>query len=183
MIGAARFPNGFERRAATVELRVAGRKLVGLAAPFNSPAQIGGFTERLAPGAFAASLASGADVRCLVDHDDDRLLGRTRSGTLRLVETRAGLEFELDIPDTQLGRDTLVMAERGDLSGCSFGFTVPQGGDHWPTRDQRELRCVNLAEISVLNRPPAYAATAVAARALGRAEANARIRRLFLETL
>ena len=123
MTGAARI----ERRAA-VEVRAAsGRRLVGLAAPFNSPTQIGGFREVILPGSFRASLASGADVRALVDHDDDKLLGRTRSGTLRLAETGKGLEFELDVPDTQLGRDTLTMAQRGDLSGCSFGFIVPPG--------------------------------------------------------
>jgi HK97 family phage prohead protease len=182
MIGA---PGDLERRFAA-ELRAAGpRKLAGLAAPFNVPARIGGFTETIRPGAFAASLAANADVRCLVDHSDDQLLGRTRSGTLRLFEARAGLAFEIDLPDTTLGRDVYELAQRGDLSGCSFGFTVPTGGDAWPAANTRELRSVNLAEISILHRLPAYDQTSVSARArlLGRAEADARLRRLVMESL
>jgi HK97 family phage prohead protease len=169
----------FELRAA------AGRKLVGLAAVFDSPAPIGGFVESICPGAFRSALASGADVRALVDNSDDRLLGRTRSGTLRLSETAKGPAFELDVPDTTLGRDVYALAQRGDLSGCSFGFTVPDGGDVWPTRTTRELRSVTLHEISILHRLPAYDATTVAARArtMGRAEALARCRLLTLGLL
>jgi HK97 family phage prohead protease len=159
--------------------------LTGLAAPFNSAARIGGFSETIRPGAFATSLAAQTDVRALVDHDDDRLLGRTRSGTLRLFETRNGLAFEIDMPDTTLGRDVYALAQRGDLSGMSFGFTVPKGGDAWPNASTRELRSVNLAEVSVLHRLPAYSQTEISARAkqMGRAEADARLRRLFMESL
>ena len=171
-----------ELRSAALEIRVAGRKLVGLAAVFNTPATIGGFVESICPGAFRATLAAGTDVRCLVDHVDAQLLGRTRSGTLRLQETRAGLAFELDVPETTLGRDMLALAERGDLSGCSFAFTLPAGGDSWPTRSTRELRAVNLAEISILRLPPAYSGTSVAARALADANA-ARLRAAILRTL
>ena len=53
MSGAARFPDGVELRAAT-ELRAAGRKLAGYAAVFGAAAQVGGFTETIAPGAFRA---------------------------------------------------------------------------------------------------------------------------------
>ena len=167
----------------TLEVRAAaGRKLVGMAAVFNTPAPIGGFVESIRSGAFRAALASGADVRALVDHDDTRILGRTRSGTLRLTETDKGLAFEIDVPDTTLGRDVYALAQRGDLSGCSFGFTVPAGGDVWPTRTTRELRSVTLHEISILHRLPAYDATTVAARArvMGRAEALARCRLLTI---
>lgn len=164
------------------EVRAVGRQLVGVAAAFNTPAQIGAFTETIAPGAFRACLAAGADVRCLIDHNDSLLLGRTRSQTFRLSETARGLEFELDCPDTSLGRDTLHMAERGDLSGCSFGFRVPAGGDRWPARDKRELLKVDLAEVSILNRLPAYQATTVSARAAG-SDSAARLRRLILAAI
>jgi HK97 family phage prohead protease len=90
------------------------------------------------------------------------------------------------VPNTTLGNDVLALAQRGDLSGMSFGFTVPKGGDAWPTNSTRELRSVNLAEVSVLHRLPAYDQTSVSARArqLGRrAAADARLRRLFMESL
>ncbi len=189
--------NGIETRVA-VELRVASPstlaaggksagpgQLLGLAAPYLTPARIGGFTETILPGAFAACLAAHTDVRCLVDHDDSRLLGRTRSGTLRLFEHRNGLAYEIDLPDTQLGRDVHALALRGDLSGVSFGFTVPRDGDSWPSANTRELRTVDLAEVSILHRLPAYDATTIAARArqLGRAEADARVRAMVLASL
>jgi HK97 family phage prohead protease len=175
---------GLRHRATGGALPSPGR-LTGLAAPFDVPAAIGGFTEVIRPGAFGASLAANSDIRALVDHDDSRLLGRTRTGSLRLFETRAGLAFELDLPDTTLGRDVYALAKRGDLSGMSFGFTVPKGGDTWPTVNTRELRSVNLAEVSILHRLPAYTQTEISARArtLGRAEADARLRRLVMESL
>jgi HK97 family phage prohead protease len=180
-----------EIRAAVHRTRTAGGKLAGpgmlcgIAAPFNTPTQIGGFTEVIRPGAFRSAMGSAADVRCLVDHNDDKLLGRTRSGTLRLFERANGLAFEIDMPDTTLGHDVYAMAKRGDLSGMSFGFTVPKDGDTWPSANTRELRSVNLAEISVLHRLPAYDQTSISARAraLGRAEADARLRRLVMESL
>src|SRR3954465_9047591 len=114
-----------EQRSQAIELRAdaAGRKLEGLASTFNRSAKIGSFSERVLPGAFTATLASGRDILALCDHDASKLLGRTRSGTLRLSETREGLAFSLDVPDTADGRDLLTLAQRGDIGGCSFGFS------------------------------------------------------------
>jgi HK97 family phage prohead protease len=178
-VSPARFPDGSERRAA-IELRAEGRRLAGYAAVFNTETRIGGFRELVRPGAFAATLASGADVLALADHDPARLLARTRSGTLRLAEDSRGLAFDLDLPDTQLGRDLLALAERGDIGGASFGFRMVR--ETWPASDLRELHELRLMEISVVQAHPAYAATEVQARAQGAAEAPAwRLRRLILE--
>ena len=175
----ARFPNGLELRAAA-EIRAAGRRLEGYAAVFNTPAPIGSFVETIAPGAFRASLAAaGLDALALVDHDPGRLLARTRSGTLRLVEDARGLAFDLDVPDTQLGHDVLALAQRGDLGGCSFGFRVDR--DAWPAHDKRTLLAVNLVEISIVHAFPAYAQTSVAARSRPASGDPVRVRRRFLE--
>lgn len=177
----ARFPNGLEVRAAA-ELRAAGRKLEGYAAVFDSPAPIGGFTEVIRPGAFRVSLLTpGRDVLALVDHDPGRLLARTNSGTLRLGEDGKGLAFSLDVPDTQLGHDVLALAQRGDLGGCSFGFRVQDEG--WPARDRRELRAVDLIEISIVHAFPAYSDTSVQARMRGAEADTIRRRRRYLESL
>jgi len=151
-----------ERRRA-VELSTApGRKLAGYAAVFGQDARVSDFTETIRPGAFKGALA-GRDVLCLIDHDPCRLLARTKSGTLRLEEDAKGLRFELDVPDTTEGRDILTLAERGDLGGCSFGFTVPKGGEVWSGK-KRELRAVTLHEISVVHSWPAYEGTSIQAR-------------------
>lgn len=107
------------------------------------------------------------------------MLGRTRSGTLRLTEDAKGLAFSLDLPDTAAGRDVLALAERGDLGGMSFGFTVPKGGEAWDG-NRRSLRAVNLAEISVVQAWPAYSGTEIALRARDGDAAGRRLRALKL---
>jgi HK97 family phage prohead protease len=163
-----------ERRAAT-GLTVSNRRLVGYAARFNSEARIADFREVIRAGAFRQSLASGRDILCLRDHDPAVLLGRTKSGTLELREDDNGLSFSLQVPDTQAGHDLLALAERGDLGGMSFGFRVTE--DAW-TGDLRELRSVELHEVSIVQAFPAYAATSVEARSLRPFDA----RRAWLET-
>jgi HK97 family phage prohead protease len=152
-----------EQRA-VLELRAKDRTLSGYAAKFGAEARIGVFTETIERGAFAASLKSGRDVIAMVDHDQGKVLARTRSGTLKLSEDTHGLAFELAVPDTQAGRDTLALAERGDLGGMSFGFLVPKGGEAW-SGNRRTLSAVDLFEISVVSSWPAYDGTSIAARA------------------
>lgn len=80
--------------------------------------------ERLAPGAFDQAVGAGADVTSNINHDDDRLLGRTTSGTLKLEADALGLAFHTDVPDTSYARDLAVLMQRGDIRDCSFAFTV-----------------------------------------------------------
>jgi HK97 family phage prohead protease len=150
-----------ERRGAAAGVTASGRVLSGYAATYNVPTAIGGFTERIAPGAFRASLASGRDVLALLDHRADVLLGRTRSGSLKLSEDSKGLRFELQLPDTAAARDVIALAERGDLGGMSFGFVATE--EAWDG-DTRELRAVQLHEISVVQSWPAYGQTSVSLR-------------------
>lgn len=154
-----------EHRIAT-EFRASGRRLSGYAATFGTEARIDGrYIEIIAPGAFADSLRSNADILALADHDPRSVLARTKSGTLRLSEDSRGLAFDLDVPPTTLGNDMLALAERGDLGGMSFGFRVRRDGERWNSdRTRRELRSVDLAEISVVSAWPAYSNTVVAAR-------------------
>jgi uncharacterized protein len=151
-----------EKRVATEVRAIAGRKLTGYAAVFDQETRIGSMTEIIRPGAFKSSIQT-RDILCLADHDASRVLGRTKSGTLRLNEDHRGLAFELDLPDTSAGRDILNLAERGDLGGMSFGFLVPEGGQQW-NGSKRTLTRVDLAEISVVSAWPAYQSTTVEAR-------------------
>lgn len=154
-----------EKRGAAIEVRAKGRTLEGHAALFGVETRIadpkrGAFRETIRAGAFAGSIRS-RDVLALRDHDPARLLARTRSGTLRLSEDSTGLQFEIALPDTSEGRDTLALAERRDLGGMSFGFE-PDDED-WQG-DRRELRSVQLFEVSVVASWPAYPGTTVVAR-------------------
>ncbi len=170
--------DSIERRA-FVEVRADGRRLEGYAATFGSEAKIGSIVETIAPGAFKDAI--GGDVLALFDHDQGKVLGRTRSGTLHLSEDAKGLAFKLELPDTQAGRDILALAQRGDLGGMSFGFTVPRGGDSWDG-DRRTLEKVDLKEISVVSAWPAYPDTSLALRSRP-AQPSQRRRRLILAEL
>lgn len=151
-----------ERRALAVEVRTKGRRLEGYAALFGVEARIADdFDEVIMPGAFGISLKGGKDIVALVDHDVGRVLARTKSGTLRLGEDSKGLHFNIDVPDTSAGRDVLALAERGDLGGASFGF-VPID-ERWED-DRRELRSIDLREVSIVSSWPAYEGTTVQAR-------------------
>jgi uncharacterized protein len=158
-----------ERRSAN-ELRTAGRgKLQGYAAVFGALSQdLGGFVETIKPGAFRRSLASKPDVLALLDHDTRLVLGRTTSGTLKLNEDANGLAFEIDVPDTQPGRDLLVSVGRGDIRGASFAFAVRE--DRWSQNNTgmlRELLDVDLIDVTVTANP-AYPDTVVDRRTLDR---------------
>lgn len=171
------FLSDIERRGAAGKVSASGRKLVGYAARFGVEARIGGFREVIRRGAFTQSLAGGRDILALVDHDTKALLGRTRSGSLTLREDDDGLAFELALPDTRAAADVLALAERGDLGGMSFGFVATD--EHW-NGDLRELRGVELHEVSVVQSWPAYEQTQVLVRS--RHPADADLRRLWLET-
>src|SRR6266545_6073742 len=93
-----------------------GRTLVGYASVYGAVSgDLGGFRERIAPGAFAGVL--DADVRALLNHDPNEVLGRTKSGTLRLADEQRGLRFELDLPDSPLGQNVREAVRRGDVDG------------------------------------------------------------------
>lgn len=141
------------------------RVLVGYAAVFERLANIGGyFKEQIAPGAFTEAI--GGDIRALVDHDPGRVVGRTKSGTLRLSEDGVGLRVEIDVPDTTDGNDLWVLVERGDISGMSFGFRVTK--ELWDETGEipvRTIQALELMEVSAVAWP-AYDDTTIGVRSL-----------------
>jgi HK97 family phage prohead protease len=180
-------PAEFELRFLEVEVRVAtdaegrpARRIEGLAAPYNARTKIrswGGheFEEWLEPGVFGETLRSGADVRLLLEHDTRALLARTKAGNLRLRDATRGLEFEADLPDTQLARDALENIRAKNYPGMSFGF-VPKDmlrsyGDNGRLRSVAH-RSATLREVSIVSMP-AYAKTSVALRSVLESRAGA----------
>lgn len=137
-----------------------GMHLTGYAARFNEPSEPLPFTERIAPGAFKRSLRSRNDIKLLWNHDSSMVLGSTRAGTLTLSEDEQGLRVDAILPDTTAGRDARVLIQRGDVTGFSFGFTVPKGGDTWnEDGTERTLKSVRLMEVSTGVAFPAYPST------------------------
>lgn len=153
---------GMEVRAAEGEAP----KLVGYAAVFGELSEnLGGFREKIAPGAFAKSL--GGDVRALFNHDSNLILGRTKSKTLTIREDQRGLWVEITPPDTAAARDLVESIRRGDVDQMSFGFRTVK--DDWEETDKgdivRTLIEVNVFDVSPVVFP-AYPTTEIGLRSL-----------------
>ena len=155
----------------------------GYALKFNTESRnLGGFIETITPEALEGVDLS--DVRCFLDHDSSKLLGRTSSGTLKLNVDETGLYFRCILPNTSVGRDAMELVTRGDLNQCSFGFTVEQ--DKWAKGNDIMMRSINkignLFEISLVS-IPAYDDTdvRVATRSLEEAVNEIEKQRLELE--
>lgn len=164
-----------ERRTfAVAELRAVEddgkKKIRGHAAVFNELSEdLGGFREQIAPGAFTEAVKED-DVRALWNHDPNFVLGRNKSGTLKLTEDEQGLAIEVEPPDTQWARDLLVSIDRGDVSQMSFGFSVKPNGQNWGEDNDgnivRTLTGLRLYDVSPVTFP-AYPSTDVAVRSMG----------------
>ena len=125
-----------------------------------------GATESIAEGAFADALKT-CDIRALVNHNDDLVLGRTKPGTLTLREDKKGLWGRIEVnPDDTDALNLHARVKRGDVDQCSFGFLIgkeqmdikPDGGVHWTI-----LRVDPLYEVSPVTFP-AYQGTTISAR-------------------
>jgi HK97 family phage prohead protease len=152
-----------EQRTVAVDvdsLDTRGRTVVGFAAVYDVLSEdLGGYRERISPGAFAGVL--DGDVRALLNHDPNHVLGRTRSGTLRLADEQRGLRFELDLPDSPLGENVREAVRRGDLDGASFRFVV--GDDDWTGDVRTVTRIAALHDVTIASYP-AYPAAAIELR-------------------
>lgn len=106
-------------------LKEASKIINGYAIVFNQRSQLlGNFYEVIDP--YALEGLDLSNVLCLYDHDDSKILGRTRSNTLQLEVDDRGLKFQVEVPNTSYGNDLYSLCERGDISECSFGFLVNQ---------------------------------------------------------
>jgi len=123
-----------------------GRTLVGYAAVYGAESRdLGGFTETIRPAAFAGVM--DADVRALLNHDPSQVLGRTRSGTLRLTDETRGLRFEVDLPTSPLGDNVREAVKRGDIDGASFRFVV--GEEEWEGDKRTIVTVKELQDVTV----------------------------------
>jgi HK97 family phage prohead protease len=142
--------------------------LAGYAAMYDRGSVPLPFIEVLAPGAFRSSLdrvkQGEHDILAFTEHDRRNLLGRLTAGNLTLAEDSRGLRFTLELPDTQLGRDTRELVQRGILRGMSFSFAVVREswGKTAAGKAQRTVHDLLLYEVSIVA-TPAYPATSVVA--------------------
>ena len=143
------------------ELREEGgkKKIRGYASVFESPSKNalwGDKKEIIGRGAFSKTIRENKDIKALFNHNTDKVLGAVRSGTLTLSIDANGLYFEID-PAEELRsyeKDLLISIDRGDISGCSFGFYPVKY--HYEERDGEDFLIIDelkLFEISIVPFP------------------------------
>lgn len=150
------------------------RTVEGYAVVFNSQSEDLGFYETINPAAITEEVLMRSDVFCLFNHDQDKVLARSKYGTgsLQLQLDEQGLKYTFTAPNTDLGDELLEYLRRGDIDSSSFAFTVStdEGSEVWTTgtdgRQYREiLKIDELHDVSpVWN--PAYSSTSVSQRTL-----------------
>jgi len=138
--------NNMEKRIYNIETRIDstddGKEMVvGHASMYNTRSEFMGFYETIEEGAFTDELINSSDVRALINHDQNLILARNTSGTLKLEADAQGLRYEFEMPETSYGKDLAVSMKRGDITQSSFAFTVEE--DDWTTDDNgNDLRTI-----------------------------------------
>lgn len=138
-----------------------GRTVIrGYAAVFESESQdLGGFVEVIERGAFDEVMASNPDVFGKYNHT--QVIGRTSSGTMRLMVDDRGLRYEIDPPKS--AEAVVELIQRGDVRGSSFAFRTRAADEAWQ-RDDRGRMVRRIKKFSFLGDAgpvdtPAYLAT------------------------
>lgn len=128
-----------------------------------------GFDERIMAGAFEK--ADISDVRMLWNHNGDKILARTKSGTLEVGADSVGLFYRGEVAETSWGKDALISVARGDVDQSSFAFGyLEKGDDEWGVDERGNIfRNINrfrkITDVSP-TAFPAYPQTKIDARAL-----------------
>ena len=106
--------------------------------------------ETIARGAFDGVERRANRIKVLRDHDDLRAVGRA----VALHPSReAGLVAELRIARTQLGDETLALADDGVLD-ASVGFAPMYDGEQWSdNRTRRRITKAFLGHIALVSNP------------------------------
>lgn len=83
----------------------------GIAVPWDSPTEVGGYTETIARGA-----VEDGEIKFFWQHRE--IIGRV----VKTEDRKEGLWIQAKISDTSLGRDALTLLRDGVVDGLSIGF-------------------------------------------------------------
>ena len=150
------------------------RHVEGYAVVFESQSEDLGFFETIDRGAITQELVDNSDVFALLNHDDEKVLARSKNGvgSLKLTVDERGLKYEFDAAETQLGNDLLEYLKRGEINTSSFAFALDYNdpeAETWTRKNGTNYRTIHkiayLHDVSpVWN--AAYSATSVSQRSL-----------------
>lgn len=153
-----------EKRYSKNNLESADRLVSGYALCFETESDGLNFVEVIHRGAITEDTIKNSDVLALFNHDDSKVLARSKNGegSLILEIDERGLKYTFEAPNTALGDELLEYLTRGDLNQSSFAFTVAEGGDKWSQRNGTIYRDIYQIEALYDVSPvfqPAYSAT------------------------
>lgn len=125
-----------EKRGGELQIEVSDRLVSGYAVVFDTWSNDLGFYEKILKGAITEDTIKRSDVICKLNHDDQKVLGRSKygEGSLILEVDDKGLKYTFEAPRTQYGDELLEYLRRGDITGSSFAFTIEEDefSYQWP---------------------------------------------------
>ncbi|MEC1757385.1 HK97 family phage prohead protease [Schinkia azotoformans] len=126
------------------------------------PSPRGKFVEQIVPKTFEKALSRGNDVELRFNHLPNRMLGSITKGNLTLHEDNIGLRATCIVNDPEV----IEKARSGELRGWSFGFidNKPNWQDGTDGIQRRYLEDIDLLEVSILDKMPAYVGTSIEER-------------------
>lgn len=116
------------------------RLITGYALKFDSESQYMGFYEKIDRSAISPDLLVQCDIFALLNHDENKVLARSRygEGSLKLELDDEGLYYEFEAPKTQYGDELIEHLKRGEIFASSFGCYIDPEGDI-KTRDEKGI--------------------------------------------
>jgi hypothetical protein len=155
------------RMAEAVDVRPRQREIDLRAVPYNQPAEcwdqvtLKRYTESIAPDAFKVEKRRPNQVKILRDHSHQRVIGSLTSVHPNRDD---GLHVTGRVAPTDLGRESLMLAEEGDLF-VSIGFMADPAFDEWDSKRTTVVRhgCT-LMEVSLVPFPAYDGAEVLAVR-------------------
>jgi HK97 family phage prohead protease len=127
------------------------------------PGRAGVFTEIFSRGAYDGIERRANRIRVNRDHDTRRTVGRAVAFHPSREE---GLVAELRIAHTDLGNETLALADE-DCLDASAGYVPMPGGEKWEARDRLRVNKAWLGHIALTAIPAYDAASVLAVRNAG----------------
>ena len=161
-----------EKRGGELQIEVSDRLVSGYAVVFGTWSNDLGFYEMILKGAITEDTIKRSDVICKLNHDDQKVLARSKygEGSLILEVDDKGLKYTFEAPRTQYGDELLEYLRRGDITGSSFAFTIEEDefSYQWPfDKDADPVLCREVIKVDKIFDvgpvfTPAYEKTSVA---------------------
>lgn len=144
-----------EKRGGELQIEVSDRLVSGYAVVFDTWSNDLGFYEKILKGAITEETIKRSDVICKLNHDDQKVLARSKygEGSLILEVDERGLKYTFESPRTQYGDELLEYLRRGDITGSSFAFTIEEDefSYQWPfDKDADPVLCREVIKVDKL---------------------------------